>query len=303
LALITVKFGYWPENIPLAVGQISIEPLPDFEVLVSSVNGTKSIEGDWIYAPFQQSMDLGGTVRTLPYPARIFGLPKTHALSHANPDGPEHIAFHLWALSFFKGIRLTAEIGGFLDATPIKSGKLVDFIMGKGDLKKAIEKAEVFWISNRSNPQCAKLFSAIVHALFLAQNPRLLHFEQFILLYTAFDACFALARVGYTGPSVKHADRVKWMCAKFGMATPDWADPSVTAGPNVPSLRNATLHEALFMNQPLGFAVMGLGTNQNLILEMSNVICRFLVAVLGSEQSGYVASSLDTRMHYSLSFS
>jgi hypothetical protein len=159
---------------------------------------------------------------------------------------------------------------------------------------------DAFWVSNRSDPRCARLFGASVHALFLAQNPRLLQFEQFILLYTAFDACFALASLLRVTVRVSHAARVQWMCNNFGMPTPAWADPAFPAGPEVAALRNATLHEALFMGQPLGFALHGIGTNQNLMLEMEALVCRFLVALIGGTSSDYIRTPINTRQLHSL---
>jgi hypothetical protein len=53
------------------------------------------------------------------------------------------------------------------------------------------------------------------------------------------------------------------------------------------------LHEALFVNAPLGFAVHGVGSGKNLTLEMSNLVCRLLAALLGSEGAEYVTSPVN----------
>ena len=55
-----------------------------------------------------------------------------------------------------------------------------------------------------------------------------------------------------------HADRIKWMCSKLRVVTPAWAD-------EVAAIRNDALHEALFMDAPLGFEAHT-GSNQNLTL-------------------------------------
>ena len=289
-------FGYYPRPMQLAAGLVRITTLPDLDRTVADVESSEGVEKDWIYAPIQQARSLGGGVQTRPYPARIFGLPKTHAIEHAAPDSDDHLTFHLWSLSFFTGMRLTATEAGFVDATPIKPGKLVDFVPMRAGLEKSVQLAEDFWVANRGTPERARLWSAAVHALFLGQSPRLLQFEQFILLYTAFDACFALAKLLHppTG-SVSHAGRVAWMCGVFGMPVPAWADPSAPAGPEVAVLRDATLHEALFMGEPLGFALHGVGTNQNLTLEMEGLVSRFLVALIGAAQADYVRTSTSTR--------
>ncbi|MDM8354003.1 hypothetical protein [Brevundimonas diminuta] len=71
----------------------------------------------------------------------------------------------------------------------------------------------------------------------------------------------------------------------------DW----IGASP-VSVIRNATLHESLFTDAPLGFALHGVGTNQNLPLEMEAVICRFLVALIGDPTADYVRAPVTTRM-------
>ena len=70
-----------------------------------------------------------GRITDRTYAARIFGLPKTHSITHAAPDSVDHVEFHVWGLSFFTGMRLTTTEAGFVDATPIKPGKLVDFVL------------------------------------------------------------------------------------------------------------------------------------------------------------------------------
>jgi hypothetical protein len=137
--------------------------------------------------------------------------------------------------------------------------------------------------------------------LFIGQNPRYLQFEKFLLLYSAFDACFALAKsIRQPKARVTHAKRVTWMCDLFGMATPTWANSAAPGSPEIAILRNTTVHEALFMDEPLGFALHGVGTNRNLTLEMGGLICRLLVALLGGAHTDYVRSPVHTRQRYIL---
>lgn len=295
-----LEFGYFPKPLDISSGPITVCDLADLDLTVARVEGDDQAEQDWIYAPPQLVRNLGGNVRQRPYSARVFGLPKTHAIAHASCDGQDHLAFHLWALSFFTGMRLTATDAGFVDGTPIRPGKLVDFVLLGRGLVDALALAEAFWTHHRLAPERARLIAAAVHALFLGQNPQHLQFERFILLYTAIDACFALAKaVKKPAGTISHAGRVKWMCDAFGMPTPAWADPA--SGAEVASLRNETVHEALFMGEPLGFAIHGTGTNLNLTLEMQALVCRLVVALLGAESCDYVRSPVNTRQRHGLS--
>jgi hypothetical protein len=302
MAASSVHFGYYPLPLDLTVGPILVETLPELDQTVADMDASDGVEKGWIYAPPRQRRDfLSGQIETLPYASRIFGLPKTHALTHASADGADHLTFHIWCLSFFTGMRLTATEAGFVDATPLKPGTLVDFVPGRIDLEKALQLAERFWIDNKSEPHRACLIAAAIHALFLAQNPLLLQFERFLLLSCALDACYALASsLNPPPPRLGYARRILWMCELFGMPVPTWADPAAASGPEAALLRNETVHEALFVGEPLGFAVHGPGTNRNLPLEMEAVICRLLVALLGAPAARYVTTPVTTRQRQAL---
>ena len=57
------------------------------------------------------------------------------------------------------------------------------------------------------------------------------------------------------------------------------------------------------MNAPLGFAVHGGSTNQDLTLEMSALVCRFLVALIGGDDAAYFKLSVNTRQIHGLALS
>lgn len=297
-----LEFGYFPKPLSFTYGPITVVPLADIAMTVDNLESSEEVENGWIYSGPQFVHKLGVGLFQRPYSARVFGLPKTHAISHCSGEAQDHLTFHLWGLSFFTGMRLSSTDAGFVDATPIRPGKLVDFTIQDQGLKDAVTLVENFWIRHRSTPERAKLVAAAVHALFLGQNPRLFQFEEFILLYTAIDACFALAK-SIKSPAKNpssHADRVKWMCCSFGMPVPAWADPAL--GTEVAILRNAAMHEALFMGEPLGFAIHGTGTNHNITLEMRGIICRLIVALLGGENCDYVRTPVNTRQRQQLKF-
>lgn len=297
----SAEFGYWPATHTITTGPISITPLPDLEETLADMRDADGIDGDWIYAPLHRTRDfLSGKVTEQPYPSRVFGLPKTHRIEHSAAAALEHLDFHIWGLSFFTGMRLTMTEAGFLDATPIKPGKLVDFVL-LCDLALAIDLVERFWTDNAAIPQRARLVAAAIHALFLAQGPQLLQFERFIYCYTALDACFALAADLNPPPrKPSHAARLQWMCDQFGMPTPAWAVPAPRASSPIAAIRNATMHEALFMGEPLGFALHGPGNGQNITLEMEALICRLLVALIGAPGAAYVTSRVNTRARHGL---
>ena len=99
-------------------------------------------------------------------------------------------------------------------------------------------------------------------------------------------------------PSVPHARRIEWICTTLGLPVPSWADSAMGAA-DLATVRNDAIHEALFFDEPLGFAIYG-GNTQGLdtgtvMLQMQALVCRLLVAILGKPKIGYVLSPVDTR--------
>ena len=296
------EFGFYPRRLKIDAGPAKVRSLSEFDSIVEPVVSCEEVEDGWIYAPLQQVRDFeSGEFRTRPYSARVFGLPRTHTIEHAASTGEEHLEFHVWALSFFAGMRLTTTEAGFLDGTPLKPGSLVDFVLVESQLEQAMDLAETFWLANLSRPCNTRLLVAAIHALFLGQYRQALQFEEFIHLYTALDACYKLTVVlRRPKGSRTHGERIEWMCDELGVRTPPWAKTTSTGGTVVSALRNDALHEALFVNEPLGFAVHGVRTGEDLTLEMAALTCRLLVALLGGKDHSYLDSPVNSRQRQGL---
>lgn len=294
-----LEFGFRPSPLDITVGPITIETLDSLEDRVNEIEQSTQVYQEWVYAPRQTIHNFGsGETYHAPYAARIFDLPKTHLIRHVEDVELGHLQFHIWSLGFFTGQRLSTTEAGFLDVTPTKPGKLNDFVLMGDSLLKAVQLTENYWHNNFHNRRQLARFEAAIHALFLAQNPRFLQFEGFIFLYTALDACYAIMKDMLPGPYPNHQKRTKWMCDHFGVPVPDWADPD--GGAEIADLRNPTIHEGLYMGEPLGFAIEGRGANRNLNLQMQAVICRLLVAIIGGADADYVKSAATSRQKIGL---
>lgn len=308
MAVCRKTFGFCPEHLRIDAGPIRVRPLPEFQTVVDDSPTWEDVESGWIYAPPQGVQDvLTGKVRELPYSARVFGLPKTHVITHERATGDDHLVFLVWALSFFLGTRLTTEDAGFLDATPARRGMLVDFVLVGQSLIRALELADSFWTENHLKTRNVQRFEAAVHALFLGQYPQALQFERFIYLYTVIDACYRLtADLRNFKGSHRHSRRIKWLCEELGVKKPAWAksskeDPGATT---VSPIRNDALHEALFMGRPFGFTVHRFNPDGGIEFpidsEMRNLVCRLLVALIGGNDQRYLRSPVNGRQRLPL---
>lgn len=291
------NFGYLPQSCNFTSGKIKVADLPDLYTLIDKVSDHHgSIHKDWFYAP-----------HTLPYKSRVFGLPKTHKLTHEKADSIEHLQFLVWCLGFFAGIRLTTTEAGFLDATPIKTEMLTDFVLMNCTFADAVALADAFWRQNANYDRRAKLVCSIIHSLFIAQYPPAMCFERFMYLYAALDACFALAEsINPPSRKLSHAARLEWLCDQFKIPTPAWAVPGQGKS-EVSLVRNPLLHEALFFEEPLGFSIYGgnesITNRGNIMLEMKALVCRLLVSLLGKADMGYATSAVNSRQMHGLNLS
>ncbi|HDR9800644.1 MULTISPECIES: hypothetical protein [Burkholderia] len=302
---LAAQFGYYPVRCDIQNGRFSVETLPDLDSRVADVAENENVHSGWIYAGAEQVRDfMTGNVTVMPYSARVFPLPKTHVLTIKKCESRDHLELVVWCLSFFIGMRLTTTEAGFLDATPVEPGKLVDFSLGRYTVEDVIVIALNFLDAYRKTPPAYKILPAVIHALFLAQYPQSLDFERFQYLYMALDACYKLMTVNDTPPSRSgHAARIQWMCEKFTVPVPEWAKVEKKSSP-LSIVRNDAIHEGLFFNVPLGFAIYGGGVPNayrgNVPLEMRALVCRLLVGVLVGPSLQYVSTPVDTRQRYAL---
>lgn len=302
------KFGFYPKPLSIAVEGVQIETLEETSDIVHAVRNSEQVHKNWYYAPPSASRDIfRGAITQHPYSMRVFRLPFTHRISHAADDNPAHLDFLVWCLGFFQGMRLTTFEAGYLDATPIKTGKLTDFTLTGGtQLEDVVESAERYWIDHTADPRQIKRMIGIIHCLFLAQNPNHLPFEKFTNLYMALDACFKQTTQMFTPPDrLSHAKRIEWTCQQFDMPVPDWATNPSGSATEISAARNDTIHEALFFEEPLGFVTYGgnngSGVTGNVPLEMTALICRLIVALLGAPGASYVRTPVNTRQTHGLS--
>ncbi len=177
------NFGYLPQSCNFSLGEIQVADLPNLHTLIDKISNSPGIHKDWFYAPPIQVQDsISGLVSTLPYNSRVFKLPKTHTLTHENADSIEHLHFLVWCFGFFAGIRLTTTEAGFLDATPIKTEVLTDFVLMNCTFADAVVLADSFWRQNANHGRRVKLVCSIIHSLFIAQYPSAMCFERFMYL-------------------------------------------------------------------------------------------------------------------------
>jgi hypothetical protein len=300
----SVDFGFYPVRLDTSYGDFRIKTRDDLESIVTSVESDPFVEGDWIYSPPKKLRVFGtNSLKVLPYASRVFGLPKTHTLSH-HTDDPIRLRFLIWCFGFFVGMRMSDREAGFLDATPIKPGASNDIVWFADSLMIALGTADAFFTANAATTAVERTIRAAMHSYLASGVPTLLDYEKFIHLYTAIEACYKAQEL-IAGPPKKppsHAARIAYLCEEFGVPVPWWAD---RGSHFVATQRNETLHEGLFFGEPWGFSILGGDQpsdpkQQMLLLEMQKLTCRIVIALLGVQDREYLTSSVSDRQRHGL---
>ena len=182
-----LKFGFDARELNFSTNKVKVYTLPNLDEKVKHVRENYDVfkfnDTDWIFM-------------SLPLVRRLFTLPRTHAIEVKNSDSEEHEQFHVNALSFFQGHRLSYhEYNGYLDAAPIMTNdrnRLVCFLMSRFQYKAIIERSENFWQLYKHIPNFSMKFENIIYGLFFSRKPGLINHEAFNQAYEVFEAYWEL---------------------------------------------------------------------------------------------------------------
>jgi hypothetical protein len=243
--MLAADFGFWPVAAGFAVSGVTVVPLSNIDEEIAAVSKSQGVHQGWIYPPSVRQRDfMSGASKELPFPNRVFGLPKTHRIE-VSADTPTGLGrFVVWCLGFCVGMRLTETEAGYLDTTPIVAGKLCDFLCHPKELDRAIEPAIRFYVENhrkgKEGIEIIETFLAALHTLWLSQNPRLLPFEELHYAYISLDSLwFVAAKMATLSPrATRHSERPQRLAEILCIQQPSW--------PHLSTQRNHTIHQGLF---------------------------------------------------------
>lgn len=275
-------FGWTEKRLSVSLPQLEIVPHEDFDEAVSTVVESSLIDDNWLKMPVGQ---------------KRIEWPCTHCLK-ADPTviSNDLAVLLISVFGFLHGLKFTPDGIGHLHKTPRTCGTLVDFIPRSKDVEKALSIVIDFYTRHISNQEIISLTTAALHWYMTSQSYDH-HFEKFAWQYIVLDNIHKLTslicpiyRKQGQGHGHGHDQRpvnlAKHYEVKLHVAFSDQANPK----PNAKVLaryRNQLIHEARWLNEPLGYkvdssshAVMQslIRFNSQLILASLGIKCEFLKA-------------------------
>ena len=261
-----IDFGYLPKEVTISNSLLSIVPKTDFQarLIQPEFLSNSIVEKDWIFL---------SRVKTV-HSHRNFGLNKTHDFYFDSKTLDVGTAnFLIWCLGFFYGIRLTSLDKGFVDATPIKIGKLVDFFLMQ---ERQLGDILLFLAQKFCNYSDQKnLLVSAINALFWSQSPLNYQFESFNFKYMASDAIFRLLENQSVVRSTGHAKKIITMCEKFNIK----CDKQLIN--DFVRIRRDLIHEAQAGGFPMGYAVLPESEGREMTSKLRQLVCRLIIGGMG----------------------
>jgi hypothetical protein len=295
-----VRFGFLSEPTSLVWSGGSIEPLPDHADVVQGILAHQQHYAGWLYPPLRGVRRDSSELKESPKVPATFALPSTHLLTLADGNAePAAEDFFIALFGMLKGLRLQRDGWQHFFKCPTKRGALSDFCADDREIATTLDLAAEFWQRHTDTSTRKLAFGAIHWHLFAQLYEH--EFERFNAQYTALDACWALSRKALALPKVTHAERPAVLARALGLLTPSWAltGPQEQSACSLSLRRNALVHEAMYADEPLGFAHPA--TERGMALELQNFVARCIFALLGVRNE-YTRSPGDTRQVFGFDF-
>ncbi len=293
----SIHFGFLSEPLSFEWRGGRIAKVDDWTNLVAKFSDSHGVYKGWIYPPLK-AVDCQGAAAKEAWVPATFAVPSTHTLTLSPKTDPRHADFFIVLLGLLTGRRLQRQGWQHFYKAPIDR-KLCDFVPSKSAICWAMDKATDFCERHCNQPEVLKLAFGAIHWHTFAQLYEH-EFERFDAQYKALDACYKLTLLTQRKfKEASHAKRAHRLCEHFGVEPPEWVIPVKNAeGKETCELatrRNALAHEALYGNEPVGFAYPG--DHGAMDLGLKALVARVLLSVLGMKNEYTRSSSTTRQMH------
>jgi len=264
-------FGWLEKPLSLKSTQFEISPVTHFDDAINIISEHPTHDA-WFEMP----------------PSSIrFELPSTHYLEVDSNTITDDLAILLISvLGFLQGLNLKPYGVGHLHRTPRQSRTLVEFSPSLDEVENVLRTVLIFYANHGSKPDVMSLMNAALHWYMTSQSYDH-HFEQFAWQYTVLDNLHKLASKidrKFSDGRIAALARYYGVNLHIAFSDPDIPQKNTKA---LTDCRNKLIHEALWCNQPIGYAVSQTSYailrslrrfNSQLILASLGVKCRFLEA-------------------------
>jgi hypothetical protein len=263
-------FGWLEKPVSLKSTQFSIAPVKNFDEAAQAISEHPSRDA-WLEMP-------SGCVR--------FELPPTHYIEVDSNTNDDLAILLISVFGFLHGLNFKPCGAGHLHRTPRHPTTLVEFSPSPEDAEKVLKKVLEFYGAHGSKPKVMPMMIAALHWYLTSQSYDH-HFEQFAWQYTVLENLHKLARIiDHKFSDGRIAALARHYKVNLHIAFSDADIPQRNTKALV-ECRNQLIHEALWCDQPIGYAVSQASYamlrslkrfNSQLILASLGVKCRFLEA-------------------------
>lgn len=284
------RFGYWESQKEFSCDEFIIchLPPPQYSKSIAESSNIAQRGNNWFFPQIYTDNQL-----LVKCQQGRFVLPVTHTLTMPNRVFDKDFGeFLVLVLGFLYGLRLTLEGNGHLLKTPWRECTLVNFCSLKSnEMLHCLQKALVFWDS--STEEQRKLLFSSIHWYLVGQSYVHQH-EIFSNQYMVLDNIHALtekipqnknkygSNFRNNNGNISHGKRASALGEYYGTPLPDsFKVNGDGAAVYISQLRNQLVHEARWLDEPIGYAVNS--NAHEVTMELTAFNSQIILGILGIE--------------------
>lgn len=270
-----MQFGFLTDKREIHCKKFSIQPVTDFEEILSQFYKSAKVSNGWIYGPEvelkknsreEQKFKNRGPICC----ASSYHIKSTHEIKGTITED-NLLRFLIIGYAFLQGVYLSPDSDIVLWKIPYEPGTLNGLLLFGNDYENGLE--QIYKYSQTVNENELKQTFAILHWYLIGQTYRF-EWDKFEAQYKVLDGIFRLSKLSANS----HAHRPVILAEKFNLELPKWAELNKTKKSSPLSIiRNKLVHEAIYANKPIGYA----HPNENYSLEFRSFNTKLICNILG----------------------
>jgi hypothetical protein len=271
-----MKFGFLTDKREIHCKDFSIQPVTNFEEIISRFYESARVSNGWIYGPEVELKKNSREEKRFKNRGPIcsssaYHIESTHEITTGTVTEDNLLRFLIIGYSFLQGVYLSPDSDIVLWKIPYEPGTLNGLFLLGNDYENGLE--QIYRYSQNTNDNELKQTFAIIHWYLIGQTYRF-QWDKFEAQYKVLDGIFRLSRLN----AKYHAHRPVILAEKFNLELPKWAKLNKTKQSSPLSImRNKLVHEAIYADKPIGYA----HPNENYSLEFCSFNTKLICKILG----------------------
>lgn len=252
-----MKFGFLTDKREVHCKDFSIQPVTDFDEIISCFYKSVKVSNGWIYGPEIELKKTSEEEKIFNSKGPIccdnpYFIKSTHEIKGRVTED-NLLRFLIIGYAFLQGVYLCPDRDKVLWRIPYKPGDLNGLLLYRNDSKNGLE--QIYRYSQNITADKLKQTFAVIHWYLIGQTYRF-EWDKFDAQYKVLDGIYKLSELSKSTKAKDrfHANRPVLLSKEFNIELPQWAKLINKSKSPLSMIRNNLVHEAIYADEPIGYA-------------------------------------------------